>query len=392
MSVKFIHTADWQIGKPFARISDDRKRFIVQNQRVEAVKRIARSVEETSASFVLVAGDLFDSNTADKATVSAACSAIGEIRVPVIAIPGNHDHGGPGSVWNQDFFKSERSQLAPNLFVLLQPEIFEIEEAVIFPCPLLRRHESLDCTAWLRDEQVFQGFQDKPRIVLAHGSVHGFTSEPDGDEEDHAATNRISLENLPLAEIDYIALGDWHGCMQVESKAWYSGTPENDRFPKSENHNPGHVLIVEAHRGGSPVVEQAATAGLRWSSLRHDFSGDEDLAYFQDQVHQIVESRTNQDLLRLSLSGSLGLEACIRLEEILETMEARLLRLKLDNQTMIAPTEEEIDRLTQRAEDPVLSMVARKLVTMMHSEEESARIAAAALRELHGAVSKRGAR
>ncbi len=390
MSVKFIHTADWQIGKPFARISDDRKRFIVQNQRVEAVKRVALAVEESNASFVLVAGDLFDSNTADKPTVSAACSAIGEIRVPVIAIPGNHDHGGPGSVWNQDFFIREKSQLAPNLFILLKPEPFEIEEAVILPCPLLRRHESLDCTAWLRDERVFQTFRDKPRIVLAHGSVHGFTGESGADEEDHADSNRISLENLPLAEIDYIALGDWHGCMQVEAKAWYSGTPEHDSFPRSEEHKPGHVLIVEARREGEPVVEQAATGGLRWSTLSHDFSGDDDLAYFQDQVHQIVESRTNQDLLRLSLSGSLGIEACSRLEEILETLEARLLRLKLDNQTMIAPTEEEIDRLTQRAEDPVLSMVARKLVNMLHSEEESASIAAAALRELHGAVSKRG--
>jgi DNA repair exonuclease SbcCD nuclease subunit len=44
--------------------------------------------------------------------------------------------------------------------------------------------------------------------------------------------NRITLERLPSSEIDYIALGDWHGIKQVNQKVWYSGTPEIDRFPK----------------------------------------------------------------------------------------------------------------------------------------------------------------
>ena len=94
--VRFVHTADWQIGKPFARISDPRKRALVNQARVAVVGRIGRVVEEQGAEFVLVAGDLFDSPSVDKATVSAASGAIGRIPVPVIAIPGNHDHAGPG--------------------------------------------------------------------------------------------------------------------------------------------------------------------------------------------------------------------------------------------------------------------------------------------------------
>jgi DNA repair exonuclease SbcCD nuclease subunit len=100
--MKFIHTADWQIGKRFAGISDPHKRSLVQQARIEVIKRIGLVAKDIGADFVLVAGDLFDSPSADKATVSAACSAIGQMELPIIVIPGNHDHGGPGSLWEQE--------------------------------------------------------------------------------------------------------------------------------------------------------------------------------------------------------------------------------------------------------------------------------------------------
>jgi len=76
--MKFIHTADWQIGKPFAGIGDAHKRSLVQQERIDGVKRIGRVAQESGAAFVLVANDLFDSPNADRATVFAACSAIGQ--------------------------------------------------------------------------------------------------------------------------------------------------------------------------------------------------------------------------------------------------------------------------------------------------------------------------
>jgi len=69
--VKFIHTADWQIGKPFAGIGDAHKRALVQQERIEAIKRIGRVAQENGAAFVLVAGDLFDSPSADNRKAQA---------------------------------------------------------------------------------------------------------------------------------------------------------------------------------------------------------------------------------------------------------------------------------------------------------------------------------
>src|SRR6187401_2481376 len=150
MTTTFLHTADWQIGKPFAGVEDIQKRSLLQQERINMLERVAGAARDQNADFVVVAGDLFDSPSVTKATVSAACSAIGKLPIPVFAIPGNHDHGGPGSLWEQPFFRQEQAQLAPNLRMLLTPEAVELENAVLFPCPLLRRHESTDLTAWLR--------------------------------------------------------------------------------------------------------------------------------------------------------------------------------------------------------------------------------------------------
>jgi DNA repair exonuclease SbcCD nuclease subunit len=389
--MKIIHSADWQIGKPFAGIEDGYKRALVQKARIDAIDRIAELAREEGARLVLVAGDLFDSPSADKATVAEASSAIGRIGAPVVVIPGNHDHGGPGSVWEQDFFRRESSRLAPNLTVLLGTAPLELDEVVLLPCPLLRRLEAGDRTEWLRDPAVFQSLSpSRARVVLAHGSVHGFAGGGDDEEADGTEPNRVDLARLPMEEIDYVALGDWHGAKQVGPKAWYSGTPESDRFQKGEEQKPGHVLLVEPRRGEMPEVRMIPTGRLRWSEVSFEFADDAGVEYCAARLDELLGQRANEDLLRLSLGGSLGIEASSRLEALLDSLRARLLRLKIDDRTVIAPTDREVEELTMQTSDPLIATVARRLVAMARSAGDEAEIAAVALRELHAACRREG--
>lgn len=306
----FIHTADWQLGKPFAGVEDAHKRSLLHQERLNAIDRIGHAVREHHAAFVLVAGDLFDSPSVTKPIVSAACSKIGALRVPVYAIPGNHDHGGPAGLWEQPFFRSERDQLAPNLQVLLQPEPLDIGDAVLFPCPLLRRHESSDLTSWLRTPGAWdERFGSKPRIVLAHGSVQGFGSQADDEDGSGEIANFVDVERLPSGEYDYIALGDWHGTKQVGPKAWFSGTHEIDRFPKGGDHDPGNILVVSVDRAGAAVVKPVRTTRMAWHVEAFTFVDDAGVSQLATRLIDLLGARINQDLLRFSLSGSLGLEA-----------------------------------------------------------------------------------
>jgi DNA repair exonuclease SbcCD nuclease subunit len=386
MSARFLHTADWQLGKPFAGIDDPQKRAIAQQERIQAIRRIGEAVRAHQAAFILVAGDLFDSATASKATVSAACSEIGQLGIPVLAIPGNHDHGGAGGLWEQSFFQREQASLAPNLRLLLNPEPVELDSAWIFPCPLLRRAESMDTTAWLRSDDVLVACgSDKPRIVLAHGSTQQFNSHGDEDETESTATNQIDLSRLPVGAFDYVALGDWHGTKQIASTAWFSGTPEIDRFPRGADYDPGNVLIVDAIRGHTPTVTSVHTGRFAWHELAFDFAEDSSLAIFRDRIEAIIGPRANEDLLRLELTGALGVQAAGQLEHTLESLQARLLRLKLANRVVVAPTSEEIQALTLRPSDPLTARVASQLVARASGTDDTAASARIALSELYAA-------
>ncbi len=387
--MKFVHTADWQIGKPFARIGDPHKRSLVQQARVDAIKRIGLVARENGAEAVLVAGDLFDSTSADKATVSATCSAIGAVGLPVVVIPGNHDHAGPGSVWEQDFFLRERAALATNLVILLEAAPYELEGAVILPCPLLRRTVVGDTTEWLRPAGVYATLPvGKPRVVLAHGSTQTFGGGGDDEGEDGSSANLIDLSRLPQAEIDYVAMGDWHGTKQIGSKAWYPGAPEPDHFPKGSDYESGNVLLVEVRRGESPQVTKVRTGRLNWTELSFDLADDLALGELESRLTALVGQRANEDLLRLSLTGSLGMEAAGRLERMRESLEARLLRLKMVDLTRVAPTAQEIEALVAGGSDPLISLVAARLVEQASGESEVAAVARVALRELHAACAQ----
>lgn len=386
MQNTFIHTADWQIGKPFAGITDDHKRVQLGDFRLQAIRNIAAQVPINKAEFVLVAGDLWDSATPTKSLVSKTLHAIGQIPVPVYVIPGNHDHGAMGSIWYQPFFLKEKEDLSPNLQVLLVSEPLELDQVVLLPCPLLRKQENTDLSQWLRDAERYRPLGAKPRIVLAHGSVFTFGSERFEDEEElgYSSANFLDLSRLPMDELDYVALGDWHGTKKIDAKTWYAGTPEPDRFPKGEAHDQGNVLLVTVERGKMPEVKALKTASISWQRQSFHFAGDASFEAFEASMENWLEKRVNQDLLQLSLGGSLGLEALDQLRTRLEVYESRLLRIKLDNQVQPDPTAEELDSLGQISQNPLLARVAAQLNTIIdQGGEEEASIAREALKQLY---------
>jgi DNA repair exonuclease SbcCD nuclease subunit len=368
----FIHTADWQIGKPYGAVADEQKRFRLQQERLNAIGRIREVVRLQAAQFVLVAGDLFDSPTPAPTAVLEVLEAIGEMEVPVLVIPGNHDHGAPGTVWHREDFLRHQSQLAPNLQLLLKREPLELEQVVLLPCPLLRNQDSSDPSLWLQGFDWSSLPAAKPRIVLAHGGVHGFGGrEYSIDEEAQAgANNLIELESLPQEEIDYCALGDWHNLKQVNAKTWYSGTPEPDRFDQGENNQRGQVLLVEIQRGQLPQVQTMPTGRIQWHNISFCFNSDADLDRFEREVEALTAARVARDLLRVQVSGSLSLAGHRRYDQFMGDLGNRLLRLRLKGECQQAPEAAELEQLIGRVEDPLIARVAAELQRRLSQAEE----------------------
>lgn len=283
---------------------------------------------------------------------------------------------------------------------------------VLLPCPLLRRHEPDDPTAWIRDLD-FSAFGDAPRIVIAHGSTMSFGAgaghhhEDDDDQGGPTGTNTIAIERLPIDEIDYLALGDWHGFTAAGPKAYFSGTPEIDRFPKG-GQEPGHVACVTVARGVQPTVVAVRTGRFRW--LTHDValdaaasdprtvSGDGETtgaygpAYLDDVLTQATEPQSPGEpgfdgcLADVRLTGTVSLAGRIELDRVIESWRARLLRLDLADEVRIAPTPEEIHDLTARPDDPIIARVATELVRRLEAGAtgDDLEVVRQALHILHG--------
>ena len=369
---RFIHTADWQIGKPYLSIQDEQKRFKLRQERFNAISRIKEVVRMQASQFVVIAGDLFDSPAPSSSCIIEVLESIGEMEVPVLVIPGNHDHGALGTVWHTDDFKKYQKQMAPNLMLLLESKPVEIEDAVVLPCPLIRNKDNNDPTIWLRNLNWDSISTTKPRIVLAHGGVHEFGGRDYSFDEEAqlGANNLINLSHLPTDEIDYIALGDWHNLKEVSKNAWYSGTPEPDRFDQGENNQRGQVLLVDVSRNQPPEIKIISTGRIKWHNISFRFNSDKDIDRFERKIEELTVGRVSRDLLRVEISGGLSLSGHNRFELLKADLENKLLRLRIKGECHQVPEVEELEKLTGNIEDPLIAQVASQLQESLNREED----------------------
>lgn len=109
MPLTFIHTADWHLGHTYWRIGPRAAQSSAW--RLDAVRRIWGLAEEKKADFIVVAGDVFDSDTPSATWRRHAIELLADCPAPVYLIAGNHDPCAQGSVWFQDDFAGALSGL-----------------------------------------------------------------------------------------------------------------------------------------------------------------------------------------------------------------------------------------------------------------------------------------
>ena len=65
--LRFIHTADWQIGMKAAHVGAVGQ--IVRAERLEAASRVVEAATNHRADFIMLAGDTFEDNAVDRVLV-----------------------------------------------------------------------------------------------------------------------------------------------------------------------------------------------------------------------------------------------------------------------------------------------------------------------------------
>ena len=364
MTIRLLHTADWQLGKPFTRFAGDTG-ALLREARFEVVAALARLAAEHRVDAVLVAGDILDNEHSQPGVLRRMVAQLCTFTGPWLLLPGNHDPARPGGLW--DRFRAT-GDCPENVHVLdeTKPLTLAGGRLVVLPAPLRQKQMAADPTAGLDGAGLPSGVC---KVGLAHGSVA--ERLPSGA----AAHNPVALDRAERAGLDYLALGDWHSCRQIGPRTWYSGTPEPDDYTAS---GLGEALLVTIEAPGAPAgVQPLRTGRFAWRTARLDLGAACDATALADRLEQVFRDLgpLADTLLRLALEGSLDLATRAALADMLERHAATLRHLELrDEKLVTVPSEAD---LAAFAADPLLATAARRL----GAEDDP--IAALALRLLH---------
>lgn len=69
MSFRFLHTGDWQLGMTRHFFSEGVQERFAQS-RFDAIRELGRIAKKEDCQFMVVCGDVFESNLVDRKTVS----------------------------------------------------------------------------------------------------------------------------------------------------------------------------------------------------------------------------------------------------------------------------------------------------------------------------------
>jgi hypothetical protein len=290
--IRFLHTADLHLGKPFGRFPEEvcgRLRLA----RAEVILRLAAAARAGNTDVILIAGDTFDAETPSLSVIRQALNAMGrDPGLRWIILPGNHDSLAATELW-----RTMAAHKPDNLTVVTSAGPIELGDgAVLLAAPCTARRPGRDLTEAL-DQPTGP---DVIRIGLSHGAVTDFA----GGLSEDGNPAIIPPDRAARSGLDYLALGDWHGQMQIGPRQWYSGTPETDSF---KHGGIGTALMVSvASPGALPEVRPVRTGALDWRVAELDLQTGDDGPALLPSVLPDLSQRVDA-LLQLTLTGRLSL-------------------------------------------------------------------------------------
>lgn len=328
MALRLLHSADWQIGRIYSQFEPDDAAALFE-ARFLAVERLATLAIERSVDAVLVAGDVFDAQTVSDKTIRRLFNAMQGYTGPWVLMPGNHDAALAESVWT----RAHRLGVIPsNVTACLEPRVHVVQDRfALLPAPLVQRHTYGDLTEWFDASPTAEGLF---RIGLAHGCVQGVLPEAVD------SANPIAADRAVKARLDYLALGDWHGCRRMDDRTWYAGTPETDRFKANDS---GQAVLVSMEGPGAPPsVEVVGVGRYRWQQLESNLAVSSDV----EETLRKLEQIGGDDVVQLRLSGVCDLVGQRQLDSGVEAARARSRAMLLDSQDLsLEPTQADIEAI-----------------------------------------------
>ena len=379
--MRFLHTADWHIGK------------IVHEQSMLAdqayiLEQLIEQVEEYEVDAVLMAGDLYDRSLPPKEAVSLVNQTlsrlINELEVPVFIIAGNHDsnerieylsgvaeakqlymegtlkaYTRKVSLKEADIYMMPYADHVLIRQALDQPEIRTIEEAVAAQVEQITSSDEFD--------------RSRINMVMFHGYVvsGSRTSLEESDSERPLSIGTAEwIDQSIFDAFDYVALGHLHKGQKVGSnRIRYSGSPL--KYSKSEAAHQKKSFIIDIDRDSLEVTpvplipkrDMRIVCGAFDDLMQQDWSDDYIFIELTDDMFiQDAMSR-----LRRQFPQILGLEYVNLRADQSTYQTARSQDLK--RQSIESLFSDFFEQYTEHTLDEPRREVVREIVRLVEQEE-----------------------
>jgi DNA repair exonuclease SbcCD nuclease subunit len=278
--------------------------------RIDAIERLGEIASERDAAFIVVAGDVFESNQVSRETLVRTLDALNALPLPVFLLPGNHDPLDGASI----FATPEFRRTADHVIVLRDRGPIPVSDGVeVVGAPWKTKHPSSDLCADLAAE-LEPPVAGTVRIAVCHGQVDTFS--PD--------TSRPEIINLAAAEraiaegrFHYLSLGDRHSVTKVGTtgRIWYSGAPVATDFDEVD---PNKALLVELDTSsGACNVEPVAVGDWHFIAEAFPLNGQEDLDRYSAWLDDLAAKQ--RTAIKVGFEGSINLATAAALDEVFDS-------------------------------------------------------------------------
>ncbi|WP_421384818.1 exonuclease SbcCD subunit D [Bacillus salacetis] len=285
--MKFIHTADWHLGKLVHGI------YMTEQQR-EVLYQFVNLVEEEKPDAVVIAGDLYDRSVPPTEAVELLDEILYKINVelktPVIAISGNHDSAERLS-FGTSWYRQSRLYLKGKLTNDFSPVQIEGVNFHLIPYAepgivkqLLQDdsiHSHHDAMKALIGEIEKNMDPSEPHVFVGHAFVLG------GKTSDSERTLSVGGSGCVGAELfepfHYTALGHLHSPDAIKhEKVKYSGSLLKYSFSEAKQRKAVSIVEID-HKGNISMEEKTLTPKQDMREIAGRLEELLDPQYFQQQ-------------------------------------------------------------------------------------------------------------
>jgi len=257
--VKLLATADWQMDMKGGRLNEAARTTLAE-ARLAALEAIFVLAEVEKVDYILAAGDLFEYPSPSPEVIQSVARILqSHTKIPIHAIPGNHDLAGPGTVWDSPEIKA-------NDHLTLHTEYQEVEcnGFTLHPIPVKSKHELDPYDELLPDVNDRDGLN----IVMAHAHDVDYMDLFSSHEDDCKLPIRSS--KVVGKGYDYCILGHWHSWNQVAERVLYPGTHEQTKFGERDS---GYIAIIDFSNEGAVTLTQHRVGTIDWATEEFDCTG-----------------------------------------------------------------------------------------------------------------------